>query len=206
MANAPGFEASGFVELAWIPVGAGTHVQWASLALYEAVASRLARRPAGTLLHAALKIGLDERLYTLEVTPAPAGPNVRAEVTGPVGVRGADRLRLFRYQVCVNERADFPDERWALEPRITVTSEARMAERVLELTARVPNYTWGRRRRGHPEMWTSDSCVAWILAVAGADAEHVAIPAGCRAPGWASGLVEARRARTGGAAALKRIR
>lgn len=94
---------SGSVELSWIPVGAGTHLQWASLWLFETVASRIGRRAPGRLLHAALKIDTGEQHFTLEVTPSPPGPNVRGEVTGPVGVSGADRLRLFRYQVCVRE-------------------------------------------------------------------------------------------------------
>jgi hypothetical protein len=153
----------------------------------------LARRPAATLLHAALKLGIEGRRFTLEVTPAPPGPNSLQEVTGPVGIRGADRLRLFRYQVCLREGDALPDEDWAVAPAVRLGSDDQLASDIATLTKTVPAYTWGRRREGHPEMWTSDSCVSWLLSRAGLAAEALEVPARCRAPGWSSGIVEARK-------------
>ena len=62
---------------------------------------------------------------------------------------------------------------------------------VVEGARKSPAYVWGRKRPGHPEMWTSNSTVAWALVGAGIDAGEIVVPAGCRAPGWAAGLVEA---------------
>lgn len=182
---------AGFIDLYWIPVGAGTRFQRASLVLFESIAAFLGRRRRARLLHAALKIGFAGEQFTLEVTPAPPGPNLGNEVTGPVGIRGADRLRLFRYQVCLRAGTSLPDERWAAG-RLRVSDDAAAAEQVLDLAAAVPRYVWGRRRPGHPEMWTSDSCVAWLLGRAGIDVLRIELPAGTRAPGWSSGILEAR--------------
>lgn len=191
MASDSDASVAGSVDLYWIPVGAGTRFQKFSLAVYEGIASRLARRESATLLHAALKLQTDGRTYTLETMPSPPGPNVAHEVTGPVGVRFADRLRLFRYQVCVRETGALPDEEWAVVPALRV-GDGRTAAHLLSLAKEVPAYTWGRRRKGQPEMWTSDSCVAWLLLQAGIDAGEIAVPAGCRAPGWFAGIAEAR--------------
>ena len=66
---------------------------------------------------------------------------------------------------------------------------------ILEASRAVPAYTWGRRRPGHPEMWTSDSALAWILDRAGLNPAELRVPDGCRAPGWYAGLAEAATAR-----------
>ncbi len=191
MTNTVPAAPDGSVELYWIPVGAGTRFQEFSLAVYERVASFLARREPATLLHAGLKLRAHGRTCTLETMPSPPGPNTNHEVTGPVGVRGADRLRLFRYQVCVRETSALPDEEWAVAPPVRV-GDGGTAVKILALAKEVPAYTWGRRRKGHPEMWTSDSCVSWLLLQAGIDAGEIAVPAGCRAPGWFAGIAEAR--------------
>jgi hypothetical protein len=184
-----------FLELSWIPVGAGTTFQRLSLVLYEVIASRLARRPRATLVHAGLTGALQGRPFTIELMPAPAGPNGRGEVSGPVGVRWAGRFRLFRYQVCVLDAAALPDQQWAIVPALRLAEGPETIRRVLSLTRQVPAHTWGRRAPGHREMWTSDSCVSWILARAAIDLSSVAPPERCVAPGWSAGLLEERRAR-----------
>lgn len=187
----PSPEMTVSADLYWIPVGAGTRFQRASLLLYESVAAAIARRPRRTLLHAALKLSLEGRHYTLELMPAPPGPNLRGEVTGPVGIRGADRLRMFRYQACLRDSDTLPDEQWAAGAAIRLCEDAATVTALIAATRRIPAYTWGRRRKGHSEMWTSNSCVAWLLFEAGLDAHAVAIPGGGRAPGWNAGLEEA---------------
>lgn len=178
-------------DLYWIPVGAGTRFQRASLFLYESVAAAIARRPRRTLLHAALKLSLECSDYTLELMPSPPGPNLRNEVTGPVGIRGADRLRLFRYQACLRESHTLPDEQWAEGLPIRLTDDAGTVAALIAATHSIPAYTWGRRRKGHSEMWTSNSCVAWLLLAAGLDARAIRVPPRGRAPGWQAGNEEA---------------
>ncbi|MFN8616707.1 MAG: hypothetical protein U0837_06390 [Dehalococcoidia bacterium] len=180
-------------DLYWIPVGAGTRFQKASLVLYESVTAFVSRRPRQRLVHGGLVCVLDGEPFTVELMPAPAGPNHRDEVTGPVGAGFAGRLRLFRYQVCLLPNASLPDEQWAVEPPVRMTEDAETVRKLIEASHAVPAYTWGRRRPGHPEMWTSDSALAWILGRAGLHPEQLAVPAGCRAPGWFAGLAEAAR-------------
>lgn len=178
-------------DLYWIPVGAGTHFQKASLVLYESAAALLSRRPRQRLVHGGLACAVDGAPFTLELMPAPPGPNHRHEVTGPVGVALAGRLRLFRYEVCLLPNAALPDQSWAVEPPVRLTSEPAAVRAIIQASREVPAYTWGRRRPGHPEMWTSDSALAWILHRAGLQPEQLKIPSGCRAPGWFAGLTEA---------------
>lgn len=182
-------------DLYWIPVGAGTHFQRASLVAYESLAAFFSRRPKQRLIHGGLTCVLRGEPFTVELMPAPGGPNPRREVTGPVGVRFAGRLRLFRYQVCVLPNAALPDERWAVEPPVRLTEDPAAVAAILEASRAVPAYTWGRRRPGHPEMWTSDSALAWILDRAGLNPAELRVPDGCRAPGWYAGLAEAATAR-----------
>lgn len=176
-----------FLDLYWIPVGAGTHFQHASLVFYEAIASRLSRRPPATLYHSALKLRIDGTDFTLELLPAAAHQLESPLMTGPVGVRGADRLRLFRYQLLLKPGASLPDEQWAGEPhRLTVDESA--IRRLVELGPSVPAYVWGRRVPRTTEMWTSDSAISWLLCRAGIDASAIPLPPGGRAPGWHAGI------------------
>jgi hypothetical protein len=180
-----------WVDLYWLPVGAGTRFQKTSLRLYESIAARLSHREPQTLVHAGLVGSLDGERFTLELMPALPGANADGEVTGPVGVRLAGRVRIFRYQVCLSAKDVLPDQEWAVAPALRLTEGAELVRRLRTQARRVPSYTWGRKRRGHPEMWTSDSAVSWILATAGIDAAAIRVPSGCRAPGWRAGLFEA---------------
>lgn len=186
-----------YVDLYWLPVAAGTmsRLRMWSLALWEAIEAARARRPRATLYHAALKVGVHgNTTYTLELTPAFAGDAVTPAMSGPVGFPGADRFRIFRYEMRCLEAEALPDEAWAVA-RLRLAADCASARRVLDLAAAVPPYTWGLRTRGTSEMWTSDSAISWLLAAAGIDASAIALPAGGRAPGWSAGLDIARRAR-----------
>ena len=184
-------ERGSSVDLFWIPVGAGTHFQRYSLVLYEELVARWARRRRLGLLHAALKVCVAGDRFTIEAAPASGGPNPSGEVTGPVGSTWAGRLRLFRYQVYVRPGDRLSDQAWAVAPPIPLTHDAGVASRILDLATQVPAYTWGRRRPGHSEMWTSDSTVSWLLLRAGIESGEIGVPAGYRAPGWVSGIEEA---------------
>lgn len=183
-----------YVDLYWIPVGAGTTLQRLTLRIYEGVAARLGRRARLELVHGGLVGRHNGRAFTLELMPAQRGPNLRHEVVGPVGVQLAGRLRMFRYQVCLQPNEALPDQGWAVQPPVRLTSDAMVVSRIQSWSHAVPAFTWGRRRPGHPEMWTSDSSLAWILVRAGIDAGAITLPAGCRAPGWSAGLAEASSA------------
>jgi len=178
------------VDLYWLPVGAGTsRFQQASLRLWEAVEAARSRRPRMRLLHSALKLGVGPgTVYTLELTPAFIGGAAPPLATGPVGLRGADRFRVFRYQLRCLPGEQLPDEEWAVQDPIRLTDDCAMARRVLELAPSVPKHVWGRRVAGTGEMWTSDSVISWLLARSGLDLSHIAPPAGGRAPGWYAGL------------------
>lgn len=178
------------MDLYWLPVGAGTsRFQQTSLRLWEAVEAARARRPRMRLLHSALKLrGGPGAIYTLELTPAFIGGAAPPLATGPVGLRGADRFRLFRYQLRCLPGETLPDEEWAVESPTRLTDDCGVVQRVLELAPSIPKHVWGRRVAGTGEMWTSDSVISWLLVRAGIDLSQVGPPAGGRAPGWHAGL------------------
>lgn len=177
------------VDLYWMPVGAGTsRFQRASLRAWEAFEAARARRKRVGLFHSALKLTFDETVYTLELTPAFVGGTEAPLMTGPVGLRGADRFRLFRYQLRRLPVAELPDEQWAVESPARLSDDCELGRRILALAPTVPRHTWGRRVPGTGEMWTSDSVISWLLVQAGLDLSEVAPPAGGRAPGWKAGL------------------
>lgn len=193
-----------FLDLYWLPVGAGTsRFQQTSLRFWEALEAARARRPRLRLVHAALKLaGADGQPFTLELMPAFVRDDVPPLLTGPVGLPGADRLRLFRYQLLCVSADRLPDEEFALAPPARLTSDPERVARVLAFAREVPRYTWGRRVRGTSEMWTSDSVVSWLLCRAGFDVSSIGPPAGSRAPGWQAGIgLAAARQRARGAGA-----
>lgn len=183
------------IDLYWLPVGAETsRFQQASLRLWEAIEAARARRPRTTLFHAALKLAAGAgNVYTLELTPAFIGSSVPPLATGPVGFRGADRFRLFRYQLRCLPGATLPDEQWAVESPIRLADDCETVHRVLALAPAIPRHVWGRRVTGTCEMWTSDSVISWLLVRAGIDLSAIAPPRGGRAPGWYAGLSIARQ-------------
>jgi hypothetical protein len=176
------------VDLHWIPTGAGTQIA-RNMKAYEWLAATLARRPRVVLCHAALKVELDGRHYTMELTPVtPHKDVIPAPVTGPVGARFAARFRIFRYQLCTVECPALPDEEWTIGEPVRVAPDGATAERIFEAAAVVPPYVWGRRVPGTTEMWTSNSVISWLLRRAGIEAANITLPAGTRAPGWRAGL------------------
>ena len=184
-------------DLYWMPVGAGTsRFQQASLRLWESIEAARARRPRQKLFHSALKLSLvDEGAFTLELTPAFVGGPLPPLATGPVGIRGADRLRLFRYQLRRVPGDTLPDEEWAEGEPFHLTDDCEAVRRIVALAPSTPPHVWGRRVRGTNEMWTSDSVISWLLVRAGIDLSNVLIPAGGRAPGWSAGLSLAAKGR-----------
>ena len=182
-------------DLYWLPVGAGTSwFQRTSLRLWEAFEAARSRRPRTLLVHSALKLrfGPDEA-YTLELAPAfIGGPPPLA--TGPVGFRGADRFRLFRYQLRCIPGNTLPDEQWAVTSPVRLSDDCEAVRRIIARAPSVPPHVWGRHAPGTDEIWTSDSVISWLLVVAGIDLSRIAPPPGSRAPGWFAGVALGRAA------------
>ncbi|MGE5595432.1 MAG: hypothetical protein ACM3S1_05290 [Hyphomicrobiales bacterium] len=182
------------VTLYWLPVGAGTHFQRSSLRVYAAFEALVARRRPVEFLHAGLKLAIDGRRYTLELTPVPRRQPVAPLVSGAVGSAWAGRLRLFRYQLICLESERLPDEEYVVGEPIELAEDGGFAERVLARARIVPAHTWGRRVAGTTEMWTSDSAVSWLVTKAGIAAGDIAVPKGYRAPGCRAGACPAGQA------------
>jgi hypothetical protein len=183
-------------------VGAGSisRARKKSLDAWEAINALIARRPRAELYHSALKVALDGTVYAIEVTPVFRDDREPPAMTGPVGVRGADRFRIFRYQLRCSPGWRLPDEEYAVGEPARLEDSCEGARRVLDLAPTVPPYVWGRRVPGTTEMWTSDSAISWMLIRAGVDLSSVGPPPGGRAPGWMAGVEAASRVvRSGGA-------
>lgn len=179
-----------FVDIYWMPVAAGTgsHVRLWSLAAWEACDAFAHRRQRKKLYHSALKVRTPRAEdFTIELTPVFGFEPAPPAMTGPVGFRGADRFRLFRYQMRCIRAERLPDEEWAVS-QTRLTDDSDIAERIVTATKEVPSLTWGRRAKGTSEMWTSDSAISWLLRRVGLDAAAVKVPEGGRAPGWVAGL------------------
>jgi hypothetical protein len=89
------------VDLYWLPLGAGGNFVRLNGRVFEAVASRVERRPACDLYHSALEVRVAAARFVIEQTPVldarGEGRGVVAE--GPVGTRWAGRFRIFRYEI-----------------------------------------------------------------------------------------------------------
>lgn len=179
------------VDLYWLPVAAGTNSrvrEW-SLACWEGACALLARRPRAALYHPGLKVrpGSDE-IYTLELTPVFIGEPSPPLMTGPVGLRPLGRFRLFRYQLRCLPTGSLPDEEYAVDSPVRLSTDPEVARQVLALGPSIPPHTWGLRAPGTNEMWTSGSAISWLLLRAGIDLNGVCPPPGGRAPGWDAGI------------------
>jgi hypothetical protein len=113
--------------------------------------------------------------------------------TGAVGSRYAGWLRLFRYEVRCWRGGSIPDIGEAVGGPRRLTSDPRVARRLLDLVAAIPTPVWGRDELKAGEMWNSNSMIAWLIATAGLSTGHLRPPPRGRAPGWRAGLEVARR-------------
>lgn len=183
-----------WIDLYWLPLGAGGHSVRLNGRVYEAVVSRLERRPVCDLFHSALEVRVPEALFVIEMAPVPRGdPAARGVVVqGPVGSRRARRWRIFRYEVRRWPGGTIPDIAEAVESPQRLTGDLAVARRVLELVPSAPALVWGRDELGADDMWNSNSLISWLLARAGLQVESIRPPRGGRAPGWKAGLVAAR--------------
>ncbi|HZD17064.1 MAG TPA: hypothetical protein VE669_02870 [Actinomycetota bacterium] len=186
------------VDLYWLPLGAGGHFVRLNGRVYEAMQAFRERRRPLDLYHTALEVHVPEGRYTIETAwPIPDDrPTSRGVVVeGPVATRRIARFRVFRYEVRRWRDGVIPDAAEAVASPQCVSEDPEHAHRVLDLVETVPALIWGRDELGMGEMWNSNSVVAWLLAGSGIETGTIGPPAGGRAPGWAVGLVAARRRR-----------
>lgn len=184
-----------WVDLYWLPVGAGGWFVRRSSHLYELWSARREHRAPADLYHSGLMVGLDGTTYAVEMGPVWNVPDTDRGVLveGPVGASGLGRLRAFRYELRCWPGGRIPDIEEAVDSPVRVAADAPGATAVLDVLRQVPALTWGRDELGAGDMWNSNSAVSWALARTGHRMDAIEPPRGGRAPGWAAGLVLAER-------------
>ncbi|MGZ4173297.1 MAG: hypothetical protein ACXVQR_02350 [Solirubrobacteraceae bacterium] len=105
---------------------------------FEAVASRVQRRPACDLYHSALEVRVPAGRFVIEMTPVPDAGGAKRGVTvvGAVGAGWAGRFRIFRYEVRCWREGNIPDVAEAVESPRRLTDDP---ERAALLLAAVPS-------------------------------------------------------------------
>lgn len=183
------------VDLYWIPLGAGEHFVRFNGIVYEALCAAVHRRPRCEIFHSVLEIVLPPHRYMVEMTPVPdtSGDARGVVAEGSVGVSGAGRLRLFRYEVRRWRDGLVPDLVFAVGSPVPVTRDPATTARIFALLPAVPTPTWGRDDLRAGEMWSCNSVISWALASAGIDLDDVPFPPHGRAPGWDAGRIVAGR-------------
>ncbi|HXJ48633.1 MAG TPA: hypothetical protein VNF91_05635 [Candidatus Acidoferrum sp.] len=185
------------IDLYWLPLGAGGNFVRFNGRVYEAIKSRLERRPAFDLYHSGLQVYVPEGRYFVENTPVVDGRGSErgAVAEGPVGARWAGRFRLFRWELRRWRDGVIPDIDEAVDSPQRLSDDPDDARRLLDLMPRMPVLTWGRDGLRTGEMWNSNSMISWLIARAGLDVGSIKPPAGGRAPGWNAGIVAEAMAR-----------
>jgi hypothetical protein len=189
--------SSGYVDLYWIPLGAGGHFVRFNGRVFEALAARGEKRARQDLYHSALVVGLPDGVSVIEMAwPVPKEPGSTrgAVVQGPVGWHWAGHFRAFRYEIRCWLHGTIADISFAVESPLRVADDAADARRLLALVPLVPQHIWGRDELGAGEMWNSNSCISWLLQCSGLHIAGLRPPQGGRAPGWEAGLMAARQA------------
>ncbi len=184
------------IDLVWLPLGAGGHsVRWNGW-VYEAACARLEHRSARALYHSALVVSLPSGRWTVEMTPAwagPAGQDRGVVAEGAVGTGAAGRYRLVRYEVRRWQDGLIGDLDAAVGGPVRLSDDPAVCQRLLDLLTQVPRPVWGRDGLRTGEMWSCNSVTSWALTCSGLDASAVRPPGRGRAPGWRAGVVAAGR-------------
>ena len=179
-----------WIDLYWLPLGAGGRCVGWNGRTYERVVAARQRRPRCALYHSALQIHSDGVTYAVEMGPVwnVAAPGRGVVCEGPVGARALGRSRAFRYEVRCWPGGSIPDLEEAVGGPRRVTRDPAQVAAVLALLPQVPPLTWGRDELGTGDMWNSNSLVAWALARSGHEMDVITPPPHGRAPGWLAGL------------------
>lgn len=187
--------SAGWVDLYWLPLGAGGRSVRVNGLVFEAVAARYGRRPARDLYHSALEVRVPSGRFVIEMTPVASGRNAERGVfaEGAVGTRWAARFRIFRYELHCWRDGQIPDVAEAVDSPRRLSDNPLRAQRLLDLLGDIPTPVWGRDELNAGEMWNSNSVTSWLIARANLHPEQLEPPVNGRAPGWNAGLVVARR-------------
>ena len=179
-----------WVDLYWLPLGAGGSFVRFNGRVFEAAQALIARRRPLDLYHAALEVGCRGDRLVIELTPIPNDQGTDRGVVGEgaVGARFAGRWRIFRYELRCWKDGEIPDAQWAVDSPRRVAADERRVGRLIELLPSVPMLVWGRDELKTGEMWNSNSVIAWLLSRSGVDVDAIHPPPGGRAPGWEAGL------------------
>jgi hypothetical protein len=190
------------IDLYWLPLGAGGNFVRLNGRVYEAIKSRLDRRPASDLYHSALQVYVPEGRYVVENTPVvdDRGRERGVVAEGSVGARWAGRVRLFRWELRRWHDGVISDINEAVDSPRRLSDDPNDARRLLDMMPQMPELTWGRDELGTGEMWNSNSMISWLIARTGLDVGSIKSPTGGRAPGWNAGIVAAAMVGLNGAA------
>jgi hypothetical protein len=183
-----------WIDLYWLPLGAGGTCVRFNGRLYERVLALRERRPPSDLYHSALQLRLDNITYAIEMGPVwnVADPDRGAICQGPVGAPWLGRFRAFQYEVRW-PGGYIPDITEAVDSPRRVSEARSQVAAVLAALRRVPPLTWGRDELRTGDMWNSNSIVSWALACTEHNMATLRPPAHGRAPGWNAGMVLAAR-------------
>jgi hypothetical protein len=187
--------APAWMDLYWLPLGAGGHFVRVNGKIYERLVALRQHRQPSDLYHSALQLRLGEMTYAVEVGPVWNVDAVDRGVVrqGPVGTRSLGRFRAFQYEVRCWPGGHIPDIAEAVDSPQRLSEAPERVGAFLEILGRVPALTWGRDELRAGDMWNSNSVVSWALARTGLDMTALRPPANGRAPGWKAGLSLARR-------------
>lgn len=196
MAPSKPCSAPAWVDLYWIPLGAGdrTHLVRPSGRAYERVQAWRNGRAPQPLFHSALMVHADGATYAIEMAPAWGAPTQDRGVTGTgaVGAAWLGRSPLFRYEVRRWRDGRIPDLDSAVGPPRRMSADPDKARALLDAVPAFPDLVWGQDQLHAGDMWNSNSLIAWLLARSNHDLMGVLPPARGRAPGWEAGLRAAR--------------
>jgi hypothetical protein len=185
---------SAAVDLYWLPLGAGGHSVRLNGRIFEAVAACVDQRRPLDLYHSALEVRAPAGRFVVEQAPAWSTAEERGVVAeGAVATRALERFRLFRYEIRCWRDGIIADADEAVGSPRRLSQDPALARGLLELVPLAPTPVWGRDALHAGEMWNSNSLIAWLLTRAGLRGDTILPPAGGRAPGWAAGVVVARR-------------
>jgi hypothetical protein len=186
---------SAYVDLYWLPLGAGGHsVRWNGR-IFEALVARHEHRATKDLYHSALEVQVPEGRFVIEMGPAQRAQTDEHDVacSGAVGAEWLGRSRFFRYEVRRWRNGTIPDVGEAVASPQRLSDDPAQAREVLQLVPLFPTATWGRDEFQAGDMWNSNSLTAWLLARSGHGMGEIHPPEHGRAPGWIAGLTVAGR-------------
>lgn len=190
---------TGWVDLYWLPLGAGGHFVRFNGRVYERVCAWRGHRAPLDLYHAGLMVSVDGLTYAVEMGPVwNLGDDERGVLfEGPVWSSRLGKLRAFRYEVRCWPGGRLPDVAEAVDSPLRTTEDPARSAALLDVLNRAPVLAWGRDELGVGDMWNSNSLVAWALARTEHEMDAIRVPAGGRAPGWEAGVALGSRAEHG---------